>query len=143
MNQTIRRGVAVLAVAAAMAGIQARASEAKPASPATVAAQRASAAALPAEDGRDAEFAARGFLATRTDPLIRAADGRPVWNLAGYDFVGGAAPDTVNPSLWRHIAILRRHGLFKVTEGVWQVRGFDVSNMTVVAAGPAGSWSIR
>ncbi len=104
----------------------------KPASPATIAAQQAVAASLPAEDGRDAEFAARGFMASRSDPVIKAADGRPVWNLAGYDFVSGAAPATVNPSLWRHIGLLRGHGLFKVAEGVWQVRGFDVSNMTVV-----------
>ena len=104
----------------------------KPASPPTITAQRAVSAALPAEDGRDAEFAARGFIASRADPLIRAADGRAVWNLGSYDFVAGAAPDTVNPSLWRHIGLLRRHGLFKVAEGVWQVRGFDVSNMTVV-----------
>ena len=104
----------------------------KPASPPTIAAQRAVSAALPVEDGRDAEFAARGFIASRADPLIRAADGRAVWNLGSYDFVAGAAPDTVNPSLWRHIGLLRRHGLFKVAEGVWQVRGFDVSNMTVV-----------
>ena len=104
----------------------------KPASPPTIAAQQAVSAALPAEDGRDAEFAARGFIASRADPLIRAADGRAVWNLGSYDFVAGAAPDTVNPSLWRHIGLLRRHGLFKVAEGVWQVRGFDVSNMTVV-----------
>ena len=104
----------------------------KPASPPTITAQRAVSAALPVEDGRDAEFAARGFIASRADPLIRAADGRAVWNLGSYDFVAGAAPDTVNPSLWRHIGLLRRHGLFKVAEGVWQVRGFDVSNMTVV-----------
>ncbi len=104
----------------------------KPASPPTIAAQRAVSAALPAEDGRDAEFAARGFIASRADPLIRATDGRAVWNLGSYDFVAGAAPETVNPSLWRHIGLLRRHGLFKVAEGVWQVRGFDVSNMTVV-----------
>ncbi len=104
----------------------------KPASPPTIAAQRAVSAALPAEDGRDAEFAARGFIASRADPLIRAADGRAVSNLGSYDFVAGAAPETVNPSLWRHIGLLRRHGLFKVAEGVWQVRGFDVSNMTVV-----------
>lgn len=104
----------------------------KPASPATLAAQRAAAATLPAEDGRDAEFAGRGFIATRSDPLIKAADGRTVWNLDAYGFVSGAAPGTVNPSLWRHIGILRQHGLFKVTDGVWQVRGFDVSNMTVV-----------
>ena len=104
----------------------------KPASPPTIAAQQAVSAALPAEDGRDADFAGRGFIASRSDPLIRAADGRAVWNLGSYDFVAGAAPDTVNPSLWRHIGLLRRHGLFKVTEGVWQVRGFDVSNMTIV-----------
>ena len=104
----------------------------KPASPPTIAAQQAVSAALPAEDGRDADFAARGFIASRADPLIRAADDRAVWNLGSYDFVAGAAPDTVNPSLWRHIGLLRRHGLFKIAEGVWQVRGFDVSNMTLV-----------
>ena len=104
----------------------------KPASPATIAVQKTASAALPVEDGRDAEFAARGFIASRADPVIKAADGRAVWNLASYDFVAGAAPATVNPSLWRHMGILRRHGLFKVTDGVWQVRGFDISNMTVV-----------
>jgi alkyl sulfatase BDS1-like metallo-beta-lactamase superfamily hydrolase len=105
----------------------------KPASAATVAAQRAVAATLPAEDGRDAEYAQRGFIATRADPLIKAADGRVVWDLGAYDWVSGAAPVTVNPSLWRHIDLLRKHGLFKVAEGVWQVRGFDISNMTVIA----------
>lgn len=104
----------------------------KPASPATVAAQQATARTLPVEDGRDAEFAARGFIATRADPVIKNAQGKPVWNLAAYDFMTGSAPDTVNPSLWRHAGLLRKHGLFKVSDGVWQVRGFDVSNMTIV-----------
>ena len=105
----------------------------KPATPETVAAQRAAAAALPPEDGRDAEFARRGFVATRADPVIKAADGRIVWNLGAYDFVSGASPETVHPALWRHIGLLREHGLFKVSEGLWQVRGFDVSNMTLIA----------
>lgn len=104
----------------------------KPASAATRAAQQAAAKALPADDGRDAEFAARGFVATRADPLIRNADGRPVWNAAAYDWVNGKAPDTVNPSLWREMTLLKAHGLYEVAEGVWQVRGFDLSNMTVV-----------
>ncbi len=104
----------------------------KPASAATIVAQRAVAATLPTSDGRDAEFAAKGFLATRSDPLIKASDGHVVWNLDAYKFVEGAAPSTVNPSLWRHMGLLRRSGLFAVTDGVWQVRGFDVSNMTVV-----------
>lgn len=104
----------------------------KAATAATLAAQRAAAAALPKDDERDVSFARQGFLGTRADPLIKTADGRPVWSLAAYDWVAGAAPDTVNPSLWRHIGILRQHGLFQVADGVWQVRGFDISNMTVV-----------
>ena len=94
---------------------------AKPASPATIAAQRAVAATLPTGDGRDSEFAAQGFLSTRSDPVIKAADGHTVWNLDAYKFVEGTAPSTVNPSLWRHMGLLRRSGLFAVTEGVWQV----------------------
>ena len=104
----------------------------KPASAATVAAQQAVAAALPQEDGRDAAFAAQGFVASAADPVIRDAAGKAVWNLAAYDWVQGPAPASVNPSLWREVALLRKHGLFAVADGVWQVRGFDVSNMTVI-----------
>ncbi len=104
----------------------------KPASPATAQVQRQTLAGLPNDDGRDAEFAQRGFIATLTDPIIRNAQGNIVWDLNAFDFVSGGAPDSVNPSLWRHAGLLRKHGLFKVTENVWQVRGFDVSNMTVI-----------
>lgn len=125
----------VAAAALALGAIPLAASEpdsAKPASPATIAAQRSAAAVLPAQDGRDAQFAQRGFVATRADPLIKAADGRTVFDLDAYAFVDGPAPDTVHPSLWRHMQLLRRHGLFQVADGVWQVRGFDLSNMTLV-----------
>lgn len=128
--------MAVMAPGAAFAQVQASAQPAalpQPASPATIAAQANAARSMPPEDGRDADFAAQGFIASRTDPIIRAADGRPVWNLDAYDFVEGAAPATVHPSLWREMTLLKRHGLFKVTDNVWQVRGFDVSNMTVIA----------
>lgn len=104
----------------------------KPASAATIAAQQVAAAALPGEDGRDAEFAARGFVATAADPLLRDAAGKVVWNIQSYDWMQGSAPASVNPSLWREVGLLRRHGLFEVAKGVWQVRGFDVSNMTVI-----------
>ncbi len=124
-------GVATIALAAMTASGIANA-EPKPASPATIAAQREAAATLPADGTRDAEFVKRGFLATRNDPLIRNAQGDVVWNLAAYDFVEGKAPDTVHPSLWRHMRYLKHHGLFEVSEGIWQVRGFDLSNMTVV-----------
>ena len=129
---TIRAGAGLLAVTVALYATGLRA-ESKPASAATMAAQQEAARNLPPEDGRDRAFAERGFIATRADPVIRAADGRPVWNLAAYDFVKGGAPDTVNPALWREMSLLNRHGLFKVTDGIWQVRGFDVSNMTVIA----------
>jgi alkyl sulfatase BDS1-like metallo-beta-lactamase superfamily hydrolase len=112
----------------------------KPASAATIAAQKAAGASLPAEDGRDADFAQRGFIATRSDPLIRNAQGKPIFNLAAYDFVSGAAPDTVNPSLWREMTLLRRHGLYKVADGIWQVRGFDISNMTLIQG--ASGWIV-
>lgn len=125
-------GTALIALAPLLLAQAPAPDAAKPATAATLAAQRAAAASLPQDDGRDATFAKQGFLGTRADPLIKAADGRPVWNLAAYDWVAGAAPDTVNPSLWRHIGILRQHGLFQVADGVWQVRGFDISNMTVV-----------
>ena len=114
--------------------------EPKPASAATIAAQQSAARSLPAEDGRDADFAERGFLGSRADPIIRNAKGQPVWNLAGYDFVNGSAPDSVHPSLWREMGILKRHGLFEVSDGVWQVRGFDVSNMTIIRG--ATGWII-
>ena len=83
-------------------------------------------------DRQDFEFADRGFVGTRTDPRIVGADGRPVWDLTAYDFVRGPAPATVNPSLWRQAQLLSRHGLYKVTEGVWQVRGFDIANVTFI-----------
>jgi len=109
------------------------AQDAKPASEATVAAQRSVAAQLPAEDGRDLDFADRGFMGTLSDPIITNKDGKPVWNLGAYDWMAdGKSPDTVNPSLWRHMGLLRKHGLYALTDNVWQVRGFDVSNMTVI-----------
>jgi len=102
------------------------------ASASTRAAQKAVVAALPPEGTRDSADSQRGFLATRKDPVILGPGGRPVWNLEAYAFVTGPAPATVNPSLWRHTGHLKRHGLFEVTKNVWQVRGFDVSNMTIV-----------
>jgi alkyl sulfatase BDS1-like metallo-beta-lactamase superfamily hydrolase len=88
-------------------------------------------ATLPA-DTEDEEFARRGFMGTRADPLIRKADGKVVWNLNAYNWVQGAAPASVNPSLWRHAKLLALHGLFRVSDRIYQVRSFDGSNMTVV-----------
>ena len=123
----------LLGAAALSAGPPATDSAPKPASAATLTAQQVTAKGLPVKDGRDADFAQRGFIATRADPIIRNAQGKPVWNTAAYQFVTGPAPGSVNPSLWREMGMLKANGLFKVAEGIWQVRGFDVSNMTVIA----------
>lgn len=124
--------LAGLCAGASLAAPLAAQQGAKPASPQTVEAQQAAAATLPPDGTRDREFAMRGFLATRADPIIRNAKGDPVWNLDAYAFVEGEAPSTVHPSLWRHMRYLKHHGLFEVADGVWQVRGFDLSNMTVI-----------
>ncbi len=83
-------------------------------------------------DTRDFDFAARGFIATRKDPMIATAAGQPVWNLAAFDFLKDASSETVNPSLWRQAQLMAKHGLFQVSERIWQVRGFDLANITFV-----------
>ena len=109
------------------------AQDAKPSSDVTIAAQRNVAAQLPVEDGRDFDFADRGFIGTLSDPVITDRDGKPVWNLGAYDWMtDGKSPDTVNPSLWRHMGLLRKHGLYALADNIWQVRGFDLSNMTII-----------
>lgn len=81
---------------------------------------------------QDFDFAERGFVGTRADPKITAADGRVVWDLTAYDFLESPAPATANASLWRQAQLLSKAGLFKVSDGVWQVRGFDISNATFI-----------
>jgi alkyl sulfatase BDS1-like metallo-beta-lactamase superfamily hydrolase len=88
-----------------------------------------------ADDRRDFEFAQRGFIATREDPLIKRPDGRSAFDLSSYAFLEGEAPDTTNPSLWRQAQILTKHGLFKVADRIYQVRGFDVSTVSFIDAG--------
>ena len=92
---------------------------------------------LVAEDDRkDFDFANRGFIATRKDPKIMREDGRTAFDLSSYGFLEkGAAPESANPSLWRQAQILTKHGLFKVAERIYQVRGFDVSTVSFIDAG--------
>ncbi len=87
------------------------------------------------DDRRDLEFADRGFIATRADPLIKRPDGRVAVDLTAYDFLAREAPGTANASLWRQAQILTKHGLFKVMDRIYQVRGFDVSTITFIDAG--------
>jgi alkyl sulfatase BDS1-like metallo-beta-lactamase superfamily hydrolase len=90
---------------------------------------------LPFDDTQDFEDARRGLIG-RLDPcVIRAADGRVVWDNESYGFLGGAAPESVNPSLWRQSQLVAMDGLFEVVPGIYQVRGFDLSNVTFVEGG--------
>ena len=98
----------------------------------TRAANAAIAAQLPFDDQQAFNDAHRGFVAALDPPVITGADGRTVWSLEPYDFLRGEAPGTVNPSLWRMAQLNQIHGLFTVREKIHQVRGYDLSNMTVI-----------
>jgi alkyl sulfatase BDS1-like metallo-beta-lactamase superfamily hydrolase len=75
--------------------------------------------------------AKRGFIAAPTGQ-VRDAAGKVIWDFDGYAFVKGAAPATVNPSLWRQALLNNQTGLFKVSEGIYQLRGFDLANITLI-----------
>jgi alkyl sulfatase BDS1-like metallo-beta-lactamase superfamily hydrolase len=103
------------------------------ATPATVAANQAFSAGLPWSDETEAALASRGFIAVLDDPKILSADGRTVFDASAYDFADGEVQTTMNPSLWRHLSLMNNHGLFEVVPGLWQVRGLDLSVMSVIA----------
>jgi alkyl sulfatase BDS1-like metallo-beta-lactamase superfamily hydrolase len=96
--------------------------------------QRANAAVASAIDLSDpASFAdaKRGFIAA-PEGQIKDADGNVIWDFAAFGFVHGEAPATVNPSLWRQALLNNQVGLFKVADHIWQLRGFDLANISLV-----------
>ena len=110
-----------------------RFNEPKEATSAVIAAQSSMLDALPFADTADFIDAARGFLGTIEDAKVTTAQGRTVWSLAPYSFLDAEdAPPTVNPSLWRQAKLNMHHGLFEVVPGVYQVRGLDIANMTLI-----------
>ena len=88
---------------------------------------------MPADfsDKTDFENADRGFIGTIDPMVIKARDGRVVWDM-NWGFLDGDCPSTVNPSLWRQAKLTAKHGLYEVADGIYQVRGFEMSNMTLV-----------
>ena len=105
----------------------------KDASAAVLAQHAATLKALPFSDTRDFDEAARGFLGTLDHARITSPQGRVVWSLEPYGFLSEAeAPATVDPSLWRQSRLNMNHGLFEVVPGVYQVRGLDIANMTLI-----------
>ncbi|MCG9515271.1 MBL fold metallo-hydrolase [Acinetobacter pittii] len=75
--------------------------------------------------------AARGFIA-KPSGQIKNEQGDVIWDFDAFNFIKDQAPDTVNPSLWRQAKLNNNVGLFKVADRVWQVRGFDLANMTII-----------
>lgn len=99
----------------------------------TRACQHAARRWLPMADQQSFDDARRGFIADIPPGVITRSNGAPVWNLAAYGFLAEESPpDTVHPGLWRHARVNMITGLFKVTERVYQVRGIDISNMTLI-----------
>jgi alkyl sulfatase BDS1-like metallo-beta-lactamase superfamily hydrolase len=90
-------------------------------------------ASLPLHDRQDLEDATRGLIGRAARRQITAEDGRVVWDLDAYEFMRGAeAPETANPSLWRQGQLLIEDGLFEVVPGIYQLRGYDLSVMSVI-----------
>ncbi|HET9876832.1 MAG TPA: alkyl sulfatase dimerization domain-containing protein [Mycobacterium sp.] len=107
----------------------------KPATEATKAANRKLLDSLPFNDRTDFDDAQRDLIARPDVLTVKDADGNVVWDLESYKpFLGldKSAPDTVNPSLWRNAQLCMQYGLFKVTDRIYQVRGYDLSNITFV-----------
>jgi len=100
----------------------AQSQQTKPVEPFVAASNQAVQSKLPFSDRQDFEDATRGFIATTPDPN----------NPNRYAFLKQEGPPTVNPSLWRQAQLGTIDGLFKVADGVYQVRGFSDANMTIV-----------
>lgn len=126
-------GLSLALLASAVA--QAAPVPAKPASEATRAANRAVLNKLPFADRQDFANAERGFIAKPDTLTIKDANGKVVWDLESYkQYIAQdrPAPDTVNPSLWRIAQLNVEYGLYKVSDRIYQVRGYDVSNITFI-----------
>lgn len=83
-------------------------------------------------DRSDFQDAERGFVAALSPAVVRTEDGRVIWDGEAYAFLDGECPDSAHPSLWRQSQLCNKQGLFEVTEGIYQVRNLDLSNMTLV-----------
>lgn len=124
--------LAVLTAVATLANAQ---TQPKPATEATKAANRAVQQYLNFNDRGDFEDASRGLIAKPDTLTIRNAKGDVVWDLEQYKTYiadNKPPPDTVNPSLWRNAQLNMHHGLFQVHDRIYQVRGYDLSNITFI-----------
>jgi alkyl sulfatase BDS1-like metallo-beta-lactamase superfamily hydrolase len=127
--------LALCFVAGAVFGQAPTLASTNPASKTTQAANQQVRETLPFDDVADFEAAQRGFIAKPETLTVLAEDGSLVWDLESYKrFISleAEAPDTVNPSLWRNAQLNMIYGLFEVTDRIYQVRGYDITNITYV-----------
>jgi alkyl sulfatase BDS1-like metallo-beta-lactamase superfamily hydrolase len=123
---------ALVAVAFCILNAPPSSAQPKDAEPATRQANAAVLMSMPFNDRSDFEEARRGFITSLPDGIMSADGQRAIWSMKPYAFITGEAPATVNPSLWRQAQLNNFQGLFKVVDRVYQVRGLDDSNMTIV-----------
>jgi alkyl sulfatase BDS1-like metallo-beta-lactamase superfamily hydrolase len=95
---------------------------------------------LPLDDPQDFEDATRGLIASNPALRVVNEEGDAIWDMPSYGFVDGDAPASVNPSLWRQARLNNIHGLFEVTKGLHQLRGYDLANMTLIDG--ASGWIV-
>src|ERR1700736_2605940 len=123
------RPAVCLAGAACLMNLSVALAQSRDAEPATRRANAEVLRSLSFADRADFEDAQRGFIAALPDGLVTGATGRIVWSMKPYAFEqANEAPATVNPSLWRQAQLNNFHGLFQVTDRVYQIRGLDISN---------------
>ncbi|WP_433604224.1 alkyl/aryl-sulfatase [Prescottella agglutinans] len=87
---------------------------------------------LPFDDSQDFADAERGFIAALDPAVVTNSDGAVVWDSTSFAFLDEDCPETVHPSLWRQSRLCAMQGLYEVTAGIYQIRGLDLSNMTLV-----------
>jgi len=89
---------------------------------------------LPFDDARDFEEARRGFIAAPNYRQIMAEKGHVAWDIGKYDFLleAGKDFDSIHPSLQRQAILNMNYGLFEVIPGIYQVRGYDLANISFI-----------
>jgi alkyl sulfatase BDS1-like metallo-beta-lactamase superfamily hydrolase len=133
MNFSHLKIILVALVLSGACGMAEATAQSKDAEPATRAANDALLNSLPFNDRADFEDAKRGHVAPLPDEIISGEGGKLVWDIRPYGFLQtDHAPATVNPSLWRQAQLNSINGLFKVVDRVYQIRGLDLANLTII-----------
>ena len=105
----------------------------KPPSEFTVRGQASLRKTLPFQDERDFEESRKGFVAAPDTREVKGANGNTIWNIGAFDFLLGDQDfDSIHPSLQRQAVLNMNYGLYKLSDEIYQVRGYDLANLTLV-----------